>query len=206
MAVLKYYDGSDWEPVVSALQGPTGSTGSTGATGPTGATGSAASSGLVLINTTSFTGVSSQSVNDVFSATYERYLILPNLKGTLNGKLNMRLRVSGSDNSSSNYRQQSLNPSAANLNPGRVTGATSWQIGRMNGDVTQYTYTRTEIQNPFETENTTGFSMWSDATTGNIDFGIASLGLDVTTSYTGFTLLAENGNMTGNVRVYGHSE
>jgi hypothetical protein len=27
MAVLKYYDGSDWEPVVSALQGPTGPTG-----------------------------------------------------------------------------------------------------------------------------------------------------------------------------------
>jgi hypothetical protein len=37
MAVLKYYDGSDWEPVVSALQGPTGATGVTGATGPTGA-------------------------------------------------------------------------------------------------------------------------------------------------------------------------
>jgi len=35
MAVLKYYDGSDWEPIVSALQGPTGAsiTGATGATG-----------------------------------------------------------------------------------------------------------------------------------------------------------------------------
>ncbi len=39
MAVLKYYDGSDWEPVVSALQGPTGPTGATGATGSTGPTG-----------------------------------------------------------------------------------------------------------------------------------------------------------------------
>jgi|LakMenE01Jun11ns_1017448.scaffolds.fasta_scaffold9664909_3 hypothetical protein len=38
MAVLKYYDGSDWEPVASALVGPTGATGVTGATGPTGAT------------------------------------------------------------------------------------------------------------------------------------------------------------------------
>jgi hypothetical protein len=38
MAVLKYYDGDSWEPVVSALQGPTGVTGPTGvATGlPTG--------------------------------------------------------------------------------------------------------------------------------------------------------------------------
>jgi uncharacterized membrane protein YfhO len=36
MPVLKYYDGSDWEPVASALQGPTGPTGATGATGATG--------------------------------------------------------------------------------------------------------------------------------------------------------------------------
>jgi hypothetical protein len=40
MAVLKYFDGTDWEPVVSALQGPSGSTGSAGPTGPTGPTGS----------------------------------------------------------------------------------------------------------------------------------------------------------------------
>ena len=40
MAVLKYYDGIGWEPVVSALQGPTGSTGADSTvTGPTGATG-----------------------------------------------------------------------------------------------------------------------------------------------------------------------
>jgi len=43
MPVLKYYDGVNWEPVVSALQGPTGPTGNdatmTGPTGPTGADG-----------------------------------------------------------------------------------------------------------------------------------------------------------------------
>jgi hypothetical protein len=46
MAVLKYFDGTDWEPVVSALQGPSGSTGSAGPTGPTGPTGSGSSLGL----------------------------------------------------------------------------------------------------------------------------------------------------------------
>ena len=38
MAVLKYYDGSAWEAVASALQGATGAS-VTGATGPTGVTG-----------------------------------------------------------------------------------------------------------------------------------------------------------------------
>ena len=46
MAVLKYFDGTDWEPVVSALQGPSGSTGSAGPTGPTGPTGGGSSLGL----------------------------------------------------------------------------------------------------------------------------------------------------------------
>jgi hypothetical protein len=43
MAVLKYHDGTGWEPVVSALQGPTGANstvpGPTGPTGPIGPTG-----------------------------------------------------------------------------------------------------------------------------------------------------------------------
>jgi hypothetical protein len=51
MPVLKYYDGVNWEPVVSALQGPTGPTGNdatmTGPTGPTGPTGTTLPTGGV---------------------------------------------------------------------------------------------------------------------------------------------------------------
>jgi hypothetical protein len=71
MAVLKYYDGSDWEPVVSALQGPTGPTGAastiTGPTGATGPTGSAAASKVVQIvyaSTTTETSSSSSTYAD----------------------------------------------------------------------------------------------------------------------------------------------
>ena len=52
MPVLKYYDGSDWEPVVSALQGSTGPTGAdstvTGPTGPTGVGGGSVADVLML--------------------------------------------------------------------------------------------------------------------------------------------------------------
>jgi len=37
-----------------------------------------AGAGLVLLNTTSFSAVTSQSINDVFSTTYDNYLILIN--------------------------------------------------------------------------------------------------------------------------------
>ena len=65
MAVLKYYDGSDWEPVVSALQGPTGPTGATGvATGlPTGGV-----TGAVLAKTSTTDYATQWSVLDYSGA------------------------------------------------------------------------------------------------------------------------------------------
>ena len=56
--------------------------------------------GLVLLNTTDFTGVPSQSINDVFSATYNNYLIvIDDLIRNTGGALDiyLRLRVSGTD-------------------------------------------------------------------------------------------------------------
>jgi hypothetical protein len=60
-------------------------------------------SGLTLINTTSFTGVSSQSINDVFSATYENYVVVMCFENTADTTNFFRWRVSGTDDSSANY-------------------------------------------------------------------------------------------------------
>jgi hypothetical protein len=80
MAVLKYYDGTDWEPVVSALQGPTGATGTNGVTGATGPTGNSAPNKNYLINgsfavsqrATSFTS----GANNDDAYTLDRWYIL----------------------------------------------------------------------------------------------------------------------------------
>jgi hypothetical protein len=162
--------------------------------------------GMVLLNTTSFSGVSSQSINDVFSATYSKYRINLILKGTNTGQVRMRLRVSGSDNSSTNYRYQYLSASSTSVVGARGTGQTVWLVGRTNADVTQFCFSQLEIMNPFETTYTTGFTEWSDAHTGNIDISFLSLGLDVTTSYTGFTIIAEAGTMEGSIHTYGYNE
>jgi hypothetical protein len=64
-----------------------------------------ASSGLTLINTTSFSAVSSQSFDDVFSATYDNYKIFYRyLKATTTSDAQLRMRVSGADNTSANYK------------------------------------------------------------------------------------------------------
>ena len=69
MAVLKYYDGSDWEPVASALVGPTGATGDAGATGATGPTGAALSPTYTSFTPT-ISGTGWSAGNGVLSFSY----------------------------------------------------------------------------------------------------------------------------------------
>lgn len=69
MPVLKYYDGDSWEPIVSALQGPTGPTGPTGPSGPTGPLGPTGSySDAFTLNSqtgTTYTAVLADASNKV---------------------------------------------------------------------------------------------------------------------------------------------
>lgn len=161
--------------------------------------------GLVLINSTSFSAVSSQSVNDVFSANYDRYKIVVNQTGTLAGQLRFRVRVSGSDNSATNYRQQGLFADDATVAAGRNTGLTFWTIGRtINGHRPWVDF---DIINIFDsTLRPTFWNFANDVITGNLSMSNLTGALDVTTSYTGFTLLAENGSITGNAMVYGYNK
>jgi len=160
--------------------------------------------GMVLLNTTSFSGVSSQSFNDVFSATYKRYLIIPSILGsTTQTQLLLRLRVAGADNSSTNYRQEFLTADGASASASRDTGRNSLEVGTIVSTIENYI--RLELHNPFQTLNTSGLTQVVDAITGNIRYFEAGLGLDVTTSYTGFTLIANAGTMTGSVSIYGYN-
>jgi hypothetical protein len=74
--------------------------------GPTGALGGTVSQpqGLVHINTTSFSAVSSFSLPDnTFSSTYDNYRLIIDLSASTSTTLRLRYRASGVDNSSSIY-------------------------------------------------------------------------------------------------------
>ena len=159
--------------------------------------------GMVLLNTTSFSGVASQSINDVFSSTYNSYKII--IKATSASSLvalSMRLRVGGADNSSSNYTSQRLVMDSTTLTGQRST-ATEWGAGSL--DSTVQNPATIEIFNPFDTKNTLMVVDQCHTITGNIVKIIASQGTTVTTSYTGFTLLCAQ-NITGEVSVYGFNK
>jgi hypothetical protein len=159
--------------------------------------------GMVLLNTTSFSGVSSQSVNDVFSATYNSYLINTNIttSNTDADTVFMRLRVGGADNTSSNYRYGQLYVGAYNsvaFGNNNSTTTTGFQIGGTSS--TTGSLISTTIFNPFGTNYTTETSSSSGA---YILFNAGSM--TVNTSYTGFTIYL-SGTMTGTVSVYGYNK
>jgi hypothetical protein len=160
-------------------------------------------SGLVLLNTTSFSGVASQSINDVFSTTYDNYKFIFN--GTISSGLaiNFRYRVAGADNSTANsYINQALYIDGTTPTGSRVTSDKA-----VLGDfATTFKNTITcEIFDPFLTVPTRiqSFNNWSyNNSTWQSWFGFHNQ----STSYTGFSIFVASGTLTGTVSVYGYNK
>ena len=155
--------------------------------------------GLVLLNTTSFSGVASQSFNDVFSATYNNYLIRGDIDDTSGTGANFRLRVGGSDNSSSNYKYSRIY--IGNTNATGLTGESNQSgTGFLLGDLSTQTGIEILIFSPFLTKLTT-FRQGL-----NNDYSVTTSGtMTVTTSYTGFTIVFGS-SATGELSVYGFNK
>ena len=171
-----------------------------------------AKTGMVLLNTTNLTAVSSVSVNDVFSANYDAYKVLLVIDSNTfgDGNVRMRLRVSGSDNSSANYFTQNSGFTDFNATDNfRESSSTSWFVsGTNSGGTGAVANSRIDIFNPFKAvRTTTSGQSESEASSGAMTiFNFGQIHLD-TTSFTGFTIFATSGNFaTGKVLTYGYNQ
>jgi hypothetical protein len=159
-------------------------------------------SGLVLLNTTSFSGVASQSINDVFSATYTNYLINAEIIADTSRTLTFRYRVAGADNSTSIYQSQTMNAFSTTVGGARVNNASSGSFGYVdqNGRAGFTCF----VFNPFASQRST-YRMASNllSSTGVENYTVTN-SYDATTSFTGFTILSSGGTgLTGSISVYG---
>jgi hypothetical protein len=157
--------------------------------------------GLTLINTTSFSGVASQSVNDVFSATYDNYRLVFNYFGSVGTTARLKWRVAGADNSSNLYYSQGLLSSTSS-----VTGAADGPVttGHILGQhVTVRSMLSTyDVGNPFASLNTQFLGL--RAKDGEFELKLAAY--DGATSFTGFTIIPASGTITGSVSVYAYAK
>jgi len=152
----------------------------------------------------SFTGVSSVSLNDVFSATYTNYLIVPYVLGSTSySSVAVRLRVGGSDSSAAQYRRQRLFGSSTTAGADRTTGQNSFQY-ICSAESSAYTFGEMIIVNPFAASITTAQSRQGGVPAGNLDIIFTQFANDAATSYTGFSLIPDAGTMSGTLSVYGY--
>ena len=159
---------------------------------------------LVLLNTTTFSAQSSVSINNVFSATYQNYVVQLNLdSASATGYQQFRMRVSGADNTTSNYYWSGIyNASSATTPTGEGGGAqTSFSYGYMESTATGSM--ALSISNPFATIKTTYtnlFSRWAGSASLFYTNGGA---FNATTSFDGFTIFPTSGTITGTIEIYG---
>ena len=156
--------------------------------------------GMVLLNTTSFSGVASQSINDVFSATYTNYRIIINVQSaTSQNEFLFRMRVAGSDDSTSNYHSQLITGNNTSVAGERVSSATSGTLAQMTNNVSGVDAV---FYKPFDTVRTI-VTATSANSLDTIRMRTIGSVLATSTSYTGFTIFGSTQNITGSVSVYG---
>jgi hypothetical protein len=163
-------------------------------------------SGLVLLNTTTFTLVTSQAIDGVFSSSYDNYrIVLSNFIGAASGNdIRMQGRVAGVTQTAANYGFGSINISSTGitfaaggsaLTTGGSIGFTETTLG--NGSVVDIYCPNKNIE--------TGWNFATKrANSANGYFGWGAY--QNTAQLTGFILSASGGgNISGTVSVYGYN-
>lgn len=150
-----------------------------------------------------FTGVTSLSLNGVFTSSFDNYLCVISYTVTINDVgFTFRMRVGGTDNSTaSSYTSQALNAFSTTVSGGRSTG-TSGQIGvsgTSQGNARAMHFYGPALAQPTAVR----FVSMSGESVGIAENAVTH---NQSTSYDGFTMILGSGTMTGNVAVFGYEE
>jgi len=167
------YDGSSWETV-----GPTG---------------------LVLVSTTTIgSAVSSVTVSNAFSATYDNYkIIVVGGAGSTSAPLYLTLGATATG-----YYYAGFNCSWTGTSSfDNGSNAVKWMVGRQTTDLLDANF---ELLNPYASDQTVYVGSFAQVRTDGYWHTFGGY-LNNTTSYTDFTIAPSTGTMTGGeIRVYGY--
>ena len=159
------------------------------------------SQGLTLINTTSFSAVSSQRINP-FSATYQNYRIVYSATQSASTPLKLRLASGASVISTSTYRRGGwfISSGASTASFFGSNAETSVIVQQNSGAFT------IDIFSPFEAAVT--HMKYDTAVIDGAGYArISGLGHNTNaTSYDGIEFSPDSGTITGTVRVYGYND
>jgi len=150
-----------------------------------------------------FTGVTTISLNGVFTSDYDNYRIICNLTKTSAGFMGLRLRASGTD-SVTNYYFVNLETSTTG-GPTRYasTTATSFDLGTKSNVSGSFVM---DLGNPAAVSTTNQSQNGPGAQSGIMWSSVGSGFHQVAAAYDGFTLIIITGGalITGTIQVYGY--
>ncbi len=181
--------------------------------------GAAAKPGMVLLTPTSiahsgtsasigangqvtFTAVTSLSLNGVFSATYDNYVVSIRYENTTgHQETDLRLRASGTDATGSNYTSQLLQANSTTVSAARYTSRSSMFVGFQSDE--QRSGETLYLYGPYLAQPTAARNVNVMGRTGGYIVDYASTH-SLSTAYDGFTLFGENSYaLDGALQVYG---
>jgi len=177
---------------------------SSAATGLKWATPATTSSGLTLITTQSFSAVTGQSVNNCFSSTYDNYLLQINIdSASADDNLFVKMRASGAD-SNANYNYVRIAAFSSTIFAATSTNQTGGMAVGMSA-VSGGGATNMYVFNPNKTLPTYFDSQGTRKNGTSIELDGYRGAHSDSSAYTGFSILAGSGNITGKVKVYGYA-
>jgi hypothetical protein len=203
------YSGTDWVPLASEvtnlsgyytkgeidiLDAPTGLKLLT----PTSVAVGSGSGSVGTSGTVTFSAASSFSLNGVFSATYNNYVI--DISNNVSGTGSIRLRASGTDNTSAVHIVRGTEIADSNFVAYRTNAGTSFFLQSVANNSIY-------IKNPYDNSNTyfanSGIAPTNASSGGTLNLmgaHVANYQAD------GFTITVTTGTMTGTVSVYGYKK
>lgn len=193
------WDGSAWVYLATANAFPVGMLVAVPST--VSATGAGSSASVDANGKVTFSTAATLSVNGCFSSTFTNYRIVCDFDVSTNNDIDMRLRVGGTDNSTSNsYSHQFIYANGTTITGNRVTG-TSMRVS--GGNTTATNGISVDIYRPFLADTTAYCS--NNANPTSSAFFLSFTGThNQNTSYDGFSLICTTGNFTGSITVYGY--
>jgi hypothetical protein len=165
-----------------------------------------AGGGLTYITGASFTNTAAQSINNCFTSTYQNYRVVGRIKCQSSVATGlMRLRASGSDNTTSNYYSVYNYTEMGAVSAGTTrNGAVGdgFLINNTNG--TGYVEFSLDVYAPQMSLETQISNLGAQKFGSNYYAANGGGVFNATTSFDGFTLYVSLQNITGEVRVYGY--
>jgi hypothetical protein len=156
--------------------------------------------GLIHIKSTTITASSSESINDVFSSEYDNYKLIFTGSATTLATFQIRWRVGGADASGNDYSSQIMVINDTSIIGTRSTSQNLAAAGTLDGTLNRLII---EIGNPFATGQTVT-SCWNTDGAGTTRLvGFFSYH-NLSTSFTGLTLIPGAGSITGQAVIYGY--